>query len=232
MATLRILSTLAVRGAFETSVLPAFERSAGATVEAEWNPTALLLKSIERGCLADVVVVTDDAMDRLEEGDLVDPASRIAIAVALLGVAVKAGAARPDISTADAFRRTLIDARSVAYSQNGASGLYFAGLIGRIGLADTVGSRATIVPVGFTAERLPTGEADLAVQLISELMVVDGIDVVGPFPAEYQSPTPFSAARLRRAGNREGAEAFLRHLRSSQARRAYQDAGLVPAEGG
>jgi molybdate transport system substrate-binding protein len=227
MESLRILSAIAVKGAFEAAILPAFEKSA--KVEAEWNPTNLLMKSIAEGRRADVVVVTDEAMDGLEKSGLVEPASRVRLGSALLGVAVKAGAPKPDISTAAAFRAAMLGARSVAYSQHGASGLYFAELARTLEIADRVAPRATIIPAGFTAERLVTGEADVAIQQMSELLAVDGVDIVGPFPAEYQSATPFSAALFRDCANRSGAEAFLRLLGTEDAKRAYRQAGLEPS---
>jgi molybdate transport system substrate-binding protein len=221
---------IAFRGAFEAVVLPAFERAHGGPVEIEWNPTNLLMKAIDQGGRADIVIVTDEAIDALETRGLVQPGSRVKLARAQLGVAVKRGVARPDISTPEAFRRTLLDARSVAFSQYGASGLYFAELIRKLGIADQVAARATIIPTGFTAERLVTGEADVAVQQISELMVVDGTDIVGPFPHEYQVETSFSAAAFHDCAHLQAADAFLRQLRTPEAKRAYRAAGLAPAD--
>jgi len=98
-----------------------------------------------------------------------------------------------------------VAARSVAYSRTGASGIYFAGLLPRLGLAEAVNAKATIIPQGFTAEKLVSGEADIAVQQISELMVVPGIEVVGPLPDPVQEMTTFAAAILRGATDRDGA---------------------------
>ena len=103
-------------------------------------------------------------------------------------MAVKAGAPKPDITTVEQFKATLLKARTVAYSKIGASGIFFAGLLDRLGIAGAV--RSLIVPSGFTAERLITGEADLAIQQISELMMVPGIDVVGPLPPDIQTVAP------------------------------------------
>ena len=230
MDSLRLMCGIAFRGAFEAVVLPAFDRTHGGPVEIEWNPTNLLMKAIDQGERADIVIVTDEAVDALETRGLVQPTSRVKLARALLGIAVKRGAARPDISTPEAFRRTLLDARSVAYSQYGASGLYFAELIRNLGIADQVASRATIIPSGFTAERLVTGEADVAVQQLSELMAIDGADIVGPFPADYQKETSFSAALFRDCAHLQAAHAFLRQLRTSEAERAYLASGLTPAD--
>ena len=109
---------------------------------------------------------------------------------------MKAGAAHPDIATEAALRETLLGARSVAYSRIGASGIFFAQLIERMGIAAEINARATIVPSGFTAERLVNGEADLAIQQLSELKQVAGVEVVGPIPLHLQSPAVFSAGRM------------------------------------
>ncbi len=230
MDSLRIMCGIAFRGAFEAVILPAFERAHGGPVEIEWNATNLLMKAIDGGSRADIVIATDEAIDALETRRLVQPATRTKLARALLGVAVKRGVARPDVSTREGFRRTLLGARSVAYSQYGASGLYFAELIRKLGIADRIVPRATIIPSGFTAERLISGEADVAVQQLSELMVVDGADIVGPFPAEYQVETSFSAALFRDCVHLQAARTFLRQLRTPEAEHAYLAAGLTPAD--
>ena len=118
---------------------------------------------------------------------MIRPGTRTDVALSFVGIAVKAGAPKPDISSLATFKAALLAARSVAYSKIGASGLFFAGLIERLGIAAEVNAKAVIVPSGFTAERLTSGEADLAVQQISELMVVPGIEVVGLLPAEIQT---------------------------------------------
>ncbi len=227
MSTFRIMSGIALRGAFEATVLPAFEKATSIKAEVEWNPTALLVKAVNEGARADILVVTDEAIDRLAEQGVLDPASRVKVATGLLGVAVRKGAAQPKIETVEDFKAALLGARSVAYSQNGASGIYFAKLIEQLGVADTVRPRGTIIAAGFTAERLVTGEADLAVQQISELMVVAGVDIVGAFPGAIQSMTPFSAAVFTGAKNAESAAVFLSELNQPEARRAYEKSGLA-----
>src|ERR1700704_4280916 len=109
---------------------------------------------------------------------------------------VKAGAPHPNIATEADLKATLLGARAVAYSRIGASGIFFAQLIERMGVAAEINAKARVVPSGFTAERLVTGEADLAVQQISELKLVPGVEIVGPIPRELQSPMVFSAGRL------------------------------------
>jgi molybdate transport system substrate-binding protein len=170
-------------------------------------------------------------MDRLVEQGKVDPTSRIEVAHSRLGLAVHGGAAHPDISTVEAFTKALLAARSVAFSESGASGIYFAKLIEKLGIADAIKAKATKIPAGFTAEKLVTGEADLAVQQVSELMVVAGIEIVGKFPEDVQQVTSLSAAIMCDAENRIAAEYFLSALNNDQAAAAYRDSGMDPAVG-
>jgi molybdate transport system substrate-binding protein len=123
----------------------------------------------------------------------------------------------------------MLSARSIAYSKIGASGIFFAGLIERLDIAAEVNARAVIVPSGFTAERVASGEAELAVQQISELMVVPGIEVVGPLPAEIQTAATFSAGLLTRSEQAEKASALLRFLASPAIAAVLRRAGLEPA---
>ncbi|GJE12741.1 hypothetical protein FOHLNKBM_3793 [Methylobacterium longum] len=224
----RLKCALVVRGAFDAQVVPAFEAS-GARAAIHWAPTTVIMKALEAGETADAVLVLSDAMDRLVAEGRVEPETRIDAVRSRYGIAVKAGAPHPDITTVEALKRTLTEARSVAYSRAGASGIYFAGLLPRLGLAEAVNARATIIPQGFTAEKLVSGEADIAVQQISELMVVPGIEVVGPFPEPVQEVTTFAAAILRGATDRAGAARFLAGLTTPEAAAAYRASGLEPA---
>ena len=145
-----------------------------------------------------------------------------------IGVAVARGAPHPDISTLDAFKRAMTGARSVAYSRGGQSGVWFAPMIERIGIADAVNARATIIPSGFTAEKLVTGEADIAIQQLSELQVVEGIEIVGPLPDAVQKVTTFAAAVMTGSAERDVAERFVRTLTTPAAVAAYRATALDP----
>ena len=122
----------------------------------------------------------------------------------------------------------MLAARSVAYSRLGASGIYFAQLIERMGITAEINARATIVQQGFTAERLVSGEADLAVQQISELKQVDGIEVVGPIPHDLQTPAVFSAGRMANAKHAAAADRLLRYLASPEVAPVLRESGLEP----
>ena len=227
-APVKLMCALVVRGAFDAAIVPAFEASGG-VVEIAWSPTTLIMKGLAEGQRPDAVLVLSDAMDALVRDGLVDVASRVEVARSRYALAVRAGAPHPPIDTVEALKRALTGARSVAFSRSGASGIYFDALLPRLGIADAVRAKATIIPAGFTAERLVTGEADIAVQQMSELMVVAGIEVVGPFPDPVQEVTTFSAAIMRNAANREGAERLLAAMTDASAVDAYRRSGLEAA---
>ena len=227
-APVKLMCALVVRGAFDAAVVPAFEASGG-VVTIAWSPTTLIVKGLADGQRPDAVLVLSSAMDTLVKDGLVDAASRVEVARSRYALAVRAGAPHPAIDTVEALKRTLTDARSVAFSKSGASGIYFDALLPKLGIADVVRAKATIIPSGFTAERLVTGEADIAVQQMSELMVVDGVEVIGPFPDPVQEVTTFSAAILRDAANSQGAERLLAAMTDAGAVDAYRRSGLEAA---
>ena len=224
----KLMCALVVRGVFDAAIVPAFE-AAGGDVEIAWSPTTIIMKGLADGQRPDAVLVLSDAMDTLVRDGLVDAASRVEVARSRYALAVRAGAPHPAIDTVEALTRTLTEARSVAFSKSGASGIYFDRLLPRLGIAEAVRARATIIPAGFTAERLVSGEADIAVQQMSELMVVAGIEVIGPFPHPVQEVTTFSAAIMRGAANREGAERLLAAMTDPATVDAYRGSGLEAA---
>lgn len=226
--TLQVKCALVVKGAFDRSIVSSFEAATGDRLEIDWAPTTVIATRLAAGDTADAVLVVGAAMDRLIEDGTADAAGRVEVVASSIGLAVRAGAAHPDIATVQGLKQALLDARSVCYSTGGASGLYFAPLLGRLGIAEAVNRRATLVAQGFTAEKLVSGEADLAVQQISELMVVPGIEVAGPLPDEVQHVTSFSAAPLRGTANSEAVALFLAFLGSATAHAAYRASGLQP----
>jgi molybdate transport system substrate-binding protein len=154
--------------------------------------------------------------------------TQVDLARSYVGIAVREGFPHPDIATEAALRATLLDARSVAYSRLGASGIFFAQLIERMGIAAEINAKATVTPSGFTGERLVTGEADLAVQQISELKQVAGIEVVGAIPLELQSPAVFSAGRMAASTKIDLSDRLLKYLASPEVIPVLRDAGLEP----
>ena len=223
----RVLSTLALMGAVR-SVAGRYQAAGGARIDADFAPTLGLLDRLRSGEGADVVILTKEALDDLAAKGTVAAESCVDLALSFVGIAVKAGAAHPVISSEPALRATLLAARSIAYSRIGASGIFFAQLIERIGIAPEINARARIIPSGFTAELLLTGEADLAVQQLSELKQVAGVEVVGPIPRELQTPAVFSAGRLKASAKAAQADALLKYLASSEVAPVLRESGLEP----
>jgi molybdate transport system substrate-binding protein len=223
----RLLSTLALMGAVR-SLAGRYQAEKGTRIDADFAPTLGLLDRLRGGEAADVAILTREGLDELASEGTVAADSRVDLARSYVGIAVKAGADHPDIATEPALRATLLGARSVAYSRIGASGIFFAQLIERMGIASEINAKARIVPSGFTAERLVIGDADLAVQQISELKQVAGVEIVGPLPLDMQSPAVFSAGRLAASKRVVPADELLKYLASPEAAPVLRASGLEP----
>jgi len=222
----RVLSTLALKGAIDR-LAGQYREAAATRIDAGFAPTLGLLERLRKGEEADVVILTREGLQELVLGGTVAADSMVDLARSYVGIAVKAGSVHPDIATELSLRKTLLAARSVAYSRIGASGIFFAGLLGRLGIAPEINGKATITS-GFTAEQLITGEADLAVQQLSELKQVSGIEVVGPIPYELQTPTIFSAGRMVSSKEPDRADALLKFLASPEVAPTLRESGLEP----
>jgi molybdate transport system substrate-binding protein len=216
---LAILSTLAMKGVLE---------AAAPGLRAQFHATQALLKSIAEGASADVVLLTTDGIGQLAAAGKVLPATRVELGRSGVGIAVRKGAPKPRIGSLRELRDTLLAAQSVAHSRMGASGLYFAELLERLGLADKLRKRI-IVEKGPVAARVASGEAELGAQLLCELAPVPGIDIVGPLPPEVQKYYAFSAAVMSASGKPGAARAFLDFLRSEPVRAAMRQNLLEPA---
>jgi molybdate transport system substrate-binding protein len=227
MDVVRVRSTLALKGAVP-ALTKRYEAESGARIDADFAPTLALLDRLRGGEGADVVILTQEGLHELANEGRVVRETCVDLARSFVGIAVKAGHSHPDIATEAALRATLLAARSVAYSRIGASGILFAQLIERMGISTEINARATVIPSGFTAERLLTGEADLAVQQISELKQVAGIEVIGPIPRDLQTPAIFSAGRMAASAKAAQADRLLRFLASLEVVPVLRESGLEP----
>ncbi len=225
MTDIRVLSTIGMRTVLD-EVVPAFERANGVTVKRVYDSSVALLKRIDAGETGDAAVFTAAAIDDLiRQRKIVE---RTDLARSGVGVAVAKGAPRPDIGSADAFRQTLLNAKSIAHSKTGASGLYFVTLIERLGIADAVNAKA-IVRDGVVAEIAARGEAEIAIQQISELMQSAGVDIVGPLPDDLQSITIFSAGVFKNSAHVDTAKAFVAALAAPANGALIRLKGMEPA---
>jgi molybdate transport system substrate-binding protein len=225
--TVRVLSTLALQGAVR-QLAAQYRAAGGADIDADFAPTLALLTRLRAGETADLVILTREGLSEMAREGGVVPESCVDLARSYVGLAVRAGTVHPDIATGPALRATLLAARCVAYSRLGASGILFATLIEQLGIASEINAKAHIIQQGFTAERLVTGEADLAVQQISELKQIEGIEVVGPIPRDLQTPAVFSAGRMTATRQPDQADHLLRYLASPEVAPVLRASGLEP----
>lgn len=219
-------SALVVRGPLESSVLPAVEAS-GTRVDARFDPTTVLMSDIEAGRVPDVLISTTASLQGVPE-HLLDLSTVRPLISTAIGLGVAPGAPKPPIGTVSELVQTLRGARSVAYSKTGQSGIYFRELLDRLGIADEVDAKATVLPKGFTGEAVIDGRADLAVQQISELRFVPGVEIVGPLPDEVQRTTEFSYLLSVAARSNPHAVALYSALSTAGAAAAYTEVGLEP----
>jgi molybdate transport system substrate-binding protein len=217
-----VVSSLALKGVLE-EFRPAFERSLAARLELRFDATQAILAQV--GSLrADLLVMTAEAMEALREGGQVTQVR--ALGTSGIGIAVRAGAPKPDLGSVEALKRTLAGASSVAHSKVGASGIYFAELLQRL---DITLKKRVVVEKGPVGLVLAAGEAELGVQQLCELAPVPGIEIVGPLPVAVQRLTHFAAGIPVNAANPNGALALMQLLRSEAAQSAMVKGGLQPA---
>jgi len=224
---LRILSTHAIQEPLR-ELIPEFERAAGLRASIDFDPANALKRKIEGGAAFDVAIVTRPVIDALIGQGLMLGESCVDLARSGLGIAIHSGAPKPNIATTDAFKNALLRARSVVRSKEGTSGVYFETLLARLGIADIMRDRIILGGSGRIAELVARGEAELAVQQISELLPVQGVELVGPLPTELQLYTVFSAGVGSASANRPGAYHLVAHLARQAAAPAYETKGLEP----
>src|SRR6266436_5000 len=218
----------------------AFERTSGHHLVTTRGPSMgdspeAIPTRLARGEAADVVILDGGAADELGRRGLVRADSKVDLARSEIGMVVRAGAAKPDIGSVDAFRRTLLEAKSIAYSDS-ASGIYLSTtLFAKLGVADQVMGKARKIRGPPSGEQVAAvvarGEAEIGFQQVSELIHVPGVAFVGAIPAELQEETFFSAALATAVKQREAGEALIRFLASREAASAISEAGLAPLAG-
>lgn len=222
---MRVLSSLALASLLG-ALKPSFEERHGVRLDLTLLPTALLLPRIRAGARGDVAILTAAGLAALVEERVIVSSTRRDLAVSSVGIAVRAGAPRPSIRTTEELVDALLAAKSVALSRSGASGLYFEGLLDRLGIGAAVRAKVVTIESGYTAELAADGRAELAVQQVSELAMVPGIDMVGPLPPGLGAETVFAGGVFAGAGTPELAAALLREIVDAPALLAVH--GLAP----
>jgi molybdate transport system substrate-binding protein len=219
------------------TLVPEFEKATGNKVVTAYGPSMgttvnAIPTRLDRGEPADVLILVGYALDDLIKQGKAVAGSRVDLVNSKIGVAVKAGSPKPDISSSDAVKRALLAAKTVAYSDS-ASGVYISTeMFKNLGIADEMKDKARKIPATPVAEIVARGEAEIGMQQISELKPVPGIDIVGPLPENLQKVTVFSAGVATVSKDPEAAKALIKFLASPAARQTIINSGLEPIEGG
>jgi molybdate transport system substrate-binding protein len=228
-AELKVLSTGAVKAAF-TDASSEWMKATGNTISATFDPAGPLRQKIASGVRGDIVIIPVESFAALEKDGIVVPGTRRDLGAVSMGAAVKEGAPVPDISTIDALKGTLKNAKSVTYMdpERGSSGKYFDTVVlPRLGMRDEVRAKTKLGEGGSTADKVASGEAEIAFQNVTELMGVKGAKVVGLLPAELQSPIVYSGAVMKDAANPREAQQLLDYLASPEGRRTFIARGFA-----
>ena len=224
-----VLSGGAVKSAF-TAATPPWEAKSGHKVNASFAPAGELRKKVAAGEAADVLIVPQENLPEYEKAGAIEVASRRDLGAVAMGAAVKEGAPKPDISTPDALKKTLGDAKSLTYMDptRGTSGKHFDEVVlPKLGMRDQVRAKAVLGEGGFIAEKVARGEVEIAFHQMTEMLPVKGVTIVGPLPPELQKTTVYSGVVMKNAKQPKEAQALLDYLASAEGRKAFLERGFT-----
>jgi molybdate transport system substrate-binding protein len=231
-AEIKVYSTIGVKSVLE-ELIPAFEKVSGHKLNITWSTGALLAKRIHGGETADVLIAAPkDVEDLVKEGKIVAGSPTVLSRVSF-AVGARKGAAKPDISTPEAFKKTLLAAKAITYTNpaaGGQSGVYFAKQLDRMGIAEQMKDKTKFPPAGgFAGALLVSGEADLAIQSKPELLSVSGVEVIGPLPGDMAFTSTHTAAIGSAAKDPAAAKALVDFLKGPEAQALFRAKGYDPA---
>jgi len=212
-----------------THLVKDFESETGNTVKFSFAPVGTVLGKMAAGETGDIIILTDKAINDLVKKGTIVPESVVEIGKVGIGVAIREGAPGVDISTVEAFRQTILDAKSLVYAdpaKGASSGIYFAGLLQRMGIADAVKDKTSLQPGGYVVELVAQGKAEIGIHQITEILPVKGVALVGPLPAELQNITMYSAGISETAVSPDIAKAFLAYATSPQKAALFKELGF------
>jgi molybdate transport system substrate-binding protein len=226
-AEIKVLSTQATEEAYR-ELVPQFEQASGHKVTTVFTGTLDANKRLAAGESYDLLIMSAPSIDEHIKSGKVVAGSRVDLAKSGVGVGVKAGAPKPDVSTSDALKKTLLAAKSIGYS-TGPSGVYMIGLFQRLGIADEIKPKLKQTPTGvFVGSIIANGEAEIGFQQVSELSHFAGVDYVGPLPADVQRFTMFSSGIMAGAKEADAATALVKFITSPTAAGAFKKRGMEP----
>ena len=227
-AELRMLSAGAVKSVVP-ELVETFQKETGNTVTIDFETAGGVKRKLEAGEKFDVMIATDTVVDALMLSKHVVDGSRADLARTAIGVAVREGAPKPDISTVDALKRALLEAKSVVYNDpaiGATSGIHFASVLQQLGIAEAVKPKSVLWKGGYAAEALLNGQAELCVHQISEIMPVKGVTLVGPLPAQVNKITTYAGGLVASSASPDAARALLTYLARPEFRPKFAVAGL------
>lgn len=231
-AELQVLAAGAVQSVFLATKAD-FERESGHTLKFAFGPVGAMQNRIAGGEAADVTALSDAGLKGLADKNLLVPNSRLPLGAVGSGLAVKAGAPVPKLGTPDELRAALLAAKSIAYPDPGrgaTSGIHFAGVLEKLGIAEQMKPKTTLWPTGAEAiDKVAKGEAEMGLSQASEVLATPGITFAGPLPRELQNSTVYSAAAVAAAKSPEAAQAYLRFLASAPVKAKIAAMGFEPA---
>ena len=207
---------------------PQFERATGHKIVIQYGPGGTLKRQIEAGEAFDLVIIASERVDELIKQGKIAGDSRVEIARIGIGVAVREGAPKPDISSVDAFKRTLLSVKSVTYAPEGATGEHFAKVLDRLGIAEQVKAKAKPNAPGRVAQVVAAGEVELAIGATPSLLSTKGGQFVGPLPAELQDWFVNTAGVSATAKQPDAAKALIKHLTTPEAAAVIKAKGMEP----
>jgi molybdate transport system substrate-binding protein len=232
-AELKVLTAGAFKPVLVELVAP-FEKATGHKVTYDNDTAGGLVKRISGGEVFDIVVNTPAGFRDLAAKGAYVAGEPQTLATVGVGVAVKDGAPKPDISTVDAFKKTLLEAKSVAFvdpAAGGTSGIYLMSLFEKWGIADKIKPKAVLVPGGLVLARVASGDAEIGMQQMSEVLAVKGVTLVGPLPAEIQTTTTYSGAISSSSKESDAAKALMKMLSGPEAAAVVKAKGMTPPGG-
>ncbi len=226
-AEISVLSSTAMREVLE-ELVPAFERASGHKVTINFQSGVNVSAKVREGAMADLVITAGPALDELAKEGKVVAGSRVDFVRAMVGVAVRAGAKKPDIRTPEAFKSTLLAAKSIGYSK-GPSGIHLMSVMQRLGVADELKPKLVQPELGQrVGAMVAKGDVEIGVQQINELLPIPGIDFVGPLPSELQTALIYSTGLPATAKEREASAALVKFLTSEAALPVFKKLGMEP----
>jgi molybdate transport system substrate-binding protein len=226
-AEIHVMSSNALKSVLQ-ELAPQFEKATGHKVTTSFAPAADLKGRIDKGEAFDVAILTAPLIDELVKHSRVAAGTRSDLAKSLVGVAVRKGAPRPDLSSPEAFKQALLAAKSIAYVGTGASGAGLRGVFEKLGIAQEMKAKTKLLSGVSAADAVAKGEAELGFTQVSEILPVAGAELAGPLPAGLEVVTVFTMAGASSARQPEAALAFLRFLRGAEAAKVIRAKGMEP----